>query len=62
MTLDAHVGHSVARKWSWRVGVYNIGDAPISRSRSYQDAGQTVTERTRSYFAPRVYASVGMQL
>jgi len=62
VTLDAHVGHSVARKWSWRVGVYNIGDAPISRSRSYQDAGQTVTERTRSYFAPRVYASVGMQL
>jgi hypothetical protein len=30
VTLDAHVGHSVARKWSWRVGVYNIGDAPIS--------------------------------
>lgn len=62
VTLDAHVGHAVARKWSWRVGVYNLGDAPVSRSRSYQDGGQTITERTRSYYAPRIYASMGIQL
>jgi outer membrane receptor protein involved in Fe transport len=62
VTLDLHVGHSVPRVGFWRIGIYNVGDAPVSRSRSYQDGGQTLTDRTRTFYAPRIYASVGAQL
>jgi outer membrane receptor for ferrienterochelin and colicin len=62
ITLDAHVGHSVPRKGFWRVGVYNLGDAPVERSRSYRDAGASINERSKTYYAPRIYASVGAQL
>jgi hypothetical protein len=56
------VGHSVPRKGFWRVGVYNLGDAPVERSRSYREAGASLTERSKTYYAPRIYASVGAQL
>lgn len=62
MTLDLHVGHSVPRVGFWRIGLYNVGDAPVSRIRSYQDGGQTLADRTRTFYAPRIYASVGAQL
>jgi outer membrane receptor protein involved in Fe transport len=62
ITLDAHVGHSVPRKGFWRVGVYNLGDAPVERSRSYRDAGASIHERSKTYYAPRIYASIGAQL
>ncbi len=62
ITFDAHVGHSVPRKGFWRVGVYNLGDAPVERSRSYREAGASLTERSKTYYAPRIYASVGAQL
>jgi outer membrane receptor for ferrienterochelin and colicin len=62
ITLDAHVGHSVPRKGFWRVGIYNLGDAPVERSRSYQDAGASIRERSKTYYAPRIFASIGAQL
>jgi outer membrane receptor protein involved in Fe transport len=62
ITLDAHVGHSVPRKGFWRVGVYNLGDAPVERSRSYREATASIHERSKTYYAPRIYASIGAQL
>lgn len=62
ITFDVHVGHSVPRVGFWRVGIYNIGDAPMQRSRTYQSGGASVTDQTRTFYAPRIYASVGMQL
>lgn len=62
ITFDAHIGHSVPRVGFWRVGLYNIGDAPLQRSRSYVSGGANITELNRTYYAPRIYASVGLQL
>ena len=62
ITFDAHIGHAVARKGFWRVGLYNIGDAPMQRSRSYANGGASITELNRTYYAPRIYVSVGAQL
>jgi outer membrane receptor for ferrienterochelin and colicins len=62
ITFDAHIGHSVPRVGFWRVGFYNIGDAPMQRSRSYVNGGNSLTELNRTYYAPRIYASVGLQL
>lgn len=61
-TLDAHVGQSINRQLSWRVGVYNLGDAPQRRSRQYTSAGQSLSELSTTRFAPRIFASVGLQL
>jgi hypothetical protein len=44
------------------VGIYNIGDAPVQRSRSYSSAGAGITDQTRTVYAPRLYLSVGLQL
>jgi hypothetical protein len=44
------------------VGIYNLGDAPVERSRSYQDAGASIRERSKTYYAPRIFASIGAQL
>ncbi len=62
ITFDAHIGHAVARVGFWRVGIYNIGDAPVQRSRSYSSAGAGITDQTRTVYAPRLYLSVGLQL
>ncbi len=61
ITLDMHVGHSVPRTGFWRVGIYNLGDAPIERTRTYQDSGSSSSERTKTLYAPRIYASIGAQ-
>ncbi len=62
VTFDAHIGHSVPRVGFWRVGIYNLGDAPVQRSRSYASGGAGITDQTRTFYAPRIYASVGLQL
>ncbi len=60
-TLDLHVGQSVSRTTSWRVGIYNLGDTPLRRSRQYTSGGQSVTEASSTSFATRIFASVGVQ-
>jgi outer membrane receptor for ferrienterochelin and colicins len=61
VTLDAHVGQTIARVGFWRLGVYNLGDAPLRRSRQYDNAGQQISETSSTQFAPRIFASVGTQ-
>jgi hypothetical protein len=34
----------------------------MQRSRSYVNGGASITELNRTYYAPRIYASVGAQL
>ncbi len=34
----------------------------MQRSRSYVNGGASLSELSRTYYAPRVYASVGLQL
>ncbi len=62
-TLDVHVGQSINRQANWRVGIYNLGDAPQRRSRQYVDSsnGQTLSELSTTRFAPRIFASLGLQ-
>lgn len=60
-TLEAHVGQSIPRTGFWRVGVYNIGDAPLRRSRLYNNAGQQITDLSTTHYGPRIFASVGTQ-
>ena len=62
LTFDAHIGHSVPRVGFWRLGIYNLSDAPVRRSRSYESGGSSITDHTRTLYAPRIYASVGLQL
>lgn len=60
ITLDVHVG-SVVRGWGyWRLGVFNVGDAPYRRERQYQDAQRgDVAESSRMTLTPRIYMTVG---
>lgn len=60
-TLEAHVGQSIPRTGYWRVGVYNIGDAPLHRSRLYNVAGQQITDLSTTSYGPRIFVSVGTQ-
>ena len=60
VTLDVHVG-SVVRGWGyWRLGVFNVGDAPYRRERHYQDVQRgDVEESSRMTLTPRIYMTVG---
>lgn len=60
--LDVYLGQLV-RGWGyWRVGVFNIGDAPFDRTRRTVDAlGNTVETRTSMTLTPRVYLTAGTQ-
>ncbi len=60
-TLDVHVGQSVNRQVSWRVGVYNLGDAPQRRQRQYTSGAQSLSELSSTTYGPRIFASVGLQ-
>lgn len=60
-TVDVHVGQAVSRMVNWRVGIYNLGDAPQRRSRQYTSGGQTFSELSTTSFTPRIFASVGLQ-
>jgi outer membrane receptor for ferrienterochelin and colicins len=60
-TVDVHVGQSVNRMVNWRVGIYNLGDAPQRRSRQYVSNGQTLSELSTTSFTPRIFASLGLQ-
>jgi len=61
-TLDLYVGR-VHPGWGyWRIGVYNLGDAPYQRERHYTDGlGNAVDEKSSMTLTPRVYASIGTQ-
>ncbi len=61
-SLDVYIG-SVVPGWGyWRVGVFNIGDAPFDRERSYAGtAGSTLQSDSRMTLTPRVYLTVGTQ-
>ncbi|MBA2676576.1 TonB-dependent receptor [Ramlibacter sp.] len=61
-TLDVYLG-GLVRGWGyWRVGVYNIGDAPFRRERRYVDsAGGTLGIESRMTLTPRVYLAIGTQ-
>lgn len=60
--LDVYLG-GLVRGWGyWRVGVFNIGDAPFERTRQFVDgAGNGVETRSRMTLTPRVYLTVGTQ-
>ena len=60
-TLEAHVGQAIARVGYWRVGIYNLGDAPLRRSRLYDNAGQQISEVSSTSYGPRIFASIGTQ-
>jgi outer membrane receptor for ferrienterochelin and colicins len=61
-SLDVYLG-ALVRGWGyWRVGVFNIGDAPFERTRQFVDgAGNGVETRSRMTLTPRVYLTVGTQ-
>ena len=61
-SLDLYLG-GLVRGWGyWRVGVFNIGDAPFERTRQFVDgAGNGVETRSRMTLTPRVYLTVGTQ-
>ena len=62
VTLDVYLGSVVAGLGYWRVGIYNIGDAPYRRQRSYVDTtGAPVTNFTDVTLTPRVYFTIGTQ-
>ncbi len=61
VTLDLHVGQALASRVNWRVGISNLGDAPLSRSRQYTSSGQQITDLSRTLTGPRIFASVGAQ-
>jgi len=61
LTLDLHVGQALASRVNWRVGISNLGDAPLSRSRQYTSSGQQITDLSRTLTGPRIFASVGAQ-
>ncbi|MES2976250.1 MAG: TonB-dependent receptor [Pseudomonadota bacterium] len=60
--LDVYAG-SVVPGWGyWRVGIFNIGDAPYDRERNYLDAsGAQVQNRSSMRLTPRLYLTVGTQ-
>ncbi|KQP13221.1 TonB-dependent siderophore receptor [Pseudorhodoferax sp. Leaf267] len=60
--LDVYLG-GLVRGWGyWRVGLFNIGDAPFDRvRRSVDAAGSEVETRSRMELTPRVYLTVGTQ-
>ena len=60
-TLDVHVGQSINRTVNWRVGIYNLGDTLLRRSRQYTSNNQSVVEASNTSFATRIFASVGVQ-
>ncbi|RYG13051.1 MAG: hypothetical protein EON92_06650, partial [Burkholderiales bacterium] len=61
-TLDVYVGSVVPGLGYWRVGVFNIGDAPYRRERNFRDAaGALVTNTTDMTLTPRVYLTIGTQ-
>lgn len=60
--LDVYLGGLVRGLGYWRVGVFNIGDAPFDRTRRYLDAsGSEVETHSRMTLTPRVYLTVGTQ-
>ena len=60
--LDVYIG-SVVPGWGyWRIGLFNITDAPFGRERGYSGAGgQALTDRSRMLLTPRAYLTVGTQ-
>ncbi len=61
-TLDVYVGSVVQGLGYWRVGIYNIGDAPYRRQRNYVDStGAQVTNYSDMTLTPRVYLTIGTQ-
>lgn len=60
--LDLYIGNVHKGLGYWRVGVFNISDAPYRRSRSYLDAnGQPGTNTSEITLTPRLYLTVGAQ-
>lgn len=60
--LDVYVGNGVRGLGYWRLGVFNVGDAPYRRARGYLDAaGHDTIERSSLRLTPRVYLSAGTQ-
>jgi len=60
-TLDAHVGQTLPGLGYWRLGVNNLGNTPLSRSRQYDSAGQQIRENSRTDAGRRIFASIGTQ-
>ena len=61
-SLDVYLGGLVRGWGTWRVGVFNIGDAPFDRTRRSVDAsGSAVETRSRMTLTPRVYLTLGTQ-
>ena len=60
--LDVYIGNGVRGLGYWRLGVFNVGDAPYRRERGSLDAaGRETLERSSLRLTPRVYLSVGTQ-
>jgi hypothetical protein len=61
-TLDLYVGSVVRGLGYWRVGIFNIGDAPFRRERrSLEPYGATTVSVSEMTLTPRVYLTVGTQ-
>jgi outer membrane receptor for ferrienterochelin and colicins len=56
------VGSVIPRLGYWRIGVFNITDAPYDRVRNYTDAGGTPASiRSHTVLTPRLYLTAGTQ-
>jgi outer membrane receptor protein involved in Fe transport len=61
-TLDLYVGGVLPTLGYWRLGVFNIGNAPFNRQRAYSDAsGNATSDYSQLLLTPRVFLSVGTQ-
>ena len=60
--LDLYVGQVIRGLGYWRVGVFNIGDAPFRRERrSVDPSGATTLSTSEMTLTPRVYLTIGTQ-
>lgn len=61
-SLDIFLGRVVTGLGYWRIGIYNIGDAPYIRRSNYNLSSQGSTdEYSRIKLTPRIYVSIGIQ-
>ncbi|MDB5911541.1 MAG: hypothetical protein JWP22_216, partial [Ramlibacter sp.] len=60
--LDVYVGSVLPTLGYWRVGVFNVTDAPFDRVRNYTDsAGGPGSSSSHTVLTPRLYLTVGTQ-
>lgn len=58
--IDLYLGRVHKGLGYWRVGIFNVGDTPYRRSRSYTDAaGQLGLTTSNMTLTPRVYFAIG---